>query len=55
MQFTYTADRAGAYVAPVSTVLAQSAVAERDELFTALLEHLRRQYPEVYGSLVGMS
>ena len=54
MQFTYTADRAGAYVAPASTVLAQSAVAEGDELFPALLAHLRRRYPEVYGSAVGM-
>ena len=27
----------------------QSAVAEGDDLFAALLAHLRRQYPEVYG------
>ena len=52
-QLTYTADRAGTYVAPVSTVIAQSAVAEGDELFLALLAHLRRLYTEVYGSAVG--
>ena len=51
-QFAYTADQAGAYVAPVSTVLAQTAVAEGDELFPALLTNLRRRYPEVYGSAV---
>ena len=39
----------GDYVAPASTFLVQSTVAERDELFPALLLHLRRQYPEVYG------
>ena len=49
LQFAYTADRAGAYVAPVSTVLVPSAVAEGVELFAALLAHLRRRYPEVYG------
>ena len=49
LQFTYTADRAGAYVAPASMVLSQSAVAEGDELFPALLAHLTRLYPEVYG------
>ena len=49
LQFTYTADRAGAYVAPASTVLVPSAVAEGDDLFPALLAHLRRRYPEVYG------
>ena len=39
-------------MAPVSTVLAQYAVAEGDELFLALLVHLRRRYPEVYRSTV---
>ena len=48
-------DRAGTFVTPASTVLAQSAVAEGDELFPALLAHLRRQYPEVYGSTVETS
>ena len=52
LQFAYTADRAGAYVAPESTVLAQSTVAEVDELFLALLAHLRIIYPEVYGPVV---
>ena len=37
---------------PASTVLAQSEVAEGDELFLELLGHLRRRYPEVYGSAV---
>ena len=49
LQFAYTADRAGAYVAPASTVLVRSAVAEGVELFPALLAHLGRLYPEVYG------
>ena len=42
LQFAYTADRASAYVAPASMILAQSAVAEGGELFPALLAHLRR-------------
>ena len=33
LQFAYIADRARAYVAPASTVLVPSAVAERDEFF----------------------
>ena len=49
LQFAYTADRAGAYVAPASTVFVLSVVSEGNELFAALLAHLRRQYPEVYG------
>ena len=52
LQFKYTAEQEGSYMAPASTVLAQSAVAEGDELFTALLAHFRRRYPEVYGSAV---
>ena len=52
LKFAYTVDRAGAYVAPESTVLAQSAVAEGDELFLAFMTHLGRRYPEVYGSAV---
>ena len=52
LQSTYTADWAGAYVAPASTVLAHSAVAEGDKLFPALLAHLVRLYPEVYGPTV---
>ena len=54
MQFAYTADRAGAYVAPAFTVLAQSAVAEGGDLFPVLLAYLRRLYPEVYGPVVSM-
>ena len=49
LQFAYRADRAGAYVAPASTVFVPSTVAEGEDLFGALLMHLRRQYPEVYG------
>ena len=49
LQFAYTADRAEDYVAPASTVLVQSAIAEEDDLFPALLSHLRRRYPELYG------
>ena len=55
LQFAYTADRAGDYVAPASTVLAQSAVAEGGDLFPALLSHYRRQYSEVYGLGVDMA
>ena len=50
----YTADRAGAYVAPASTVLAQSAVSEGDELFLVFLSNLRKLYPEVYGPAVSL-
>ena len=39
-------------MAPASTVLAQSVVAEGGELFPVLLAHLRRRYPEVNGSAV---
>ena len=49
LRFTYTKDRVGAYVAPASTVLVLSVVAEGDDLFPALLAHLWRRYPEVYG------
>ena len=49
LQFAYTEDRAGAYVAPAYTVLVPSAVAEGEDLFGVLLTHLRRGYPEVYG------
>ena len=42
-------------MAPASTVIAHSAVAKGDEPFPALLGHLRRLYPEVYSSTVGMS
>ena len=52
LQFAYTTDRVGAYVAPASTLLAQSMVAEGGEIFPALLAHLRRLYPEVYGPAV---
>ena len=44
LQFAYTTDQTGAYVAPESMVLSQSVVAEGGELFLALLAHLRRRY-----------
>ena len=40
IQFAYTADQTGAYLVPVSTVLDQSAVLERDPLFPAIWRHL---------------
>ena len=51
-QFAYTADQAGDYMAPVSTVLDQYAIAEGDELLPSILLHIRRLYPEVYGLAV---
>ena len=42
-------------MAPAPMVLTQSAVAEGGELFPELLAHLRRLYPDVYGSAVGTS
>ena len=36
-------------MAPASTVLVPLAVADGEDLFWALLAHLRRRYPEVYG------
>ena len=48
LQFAFTADRAGTYVAPASTVLVPLAVAEGDDLFGALLAHLRRRFCIVY-------
>ena len=45
LQFSYTADRLGGYVAPASTVLAQYAIAEGGGLFPAILSHLRILYP----------
>ena len=52
LKFEYTADYLGAYMAPASTLLAQSAVAEGGELFPELLAYPRRIYPEVYGPVV---
>ena len=52
LQFAYTADQAGAYVDPESTVLAHSAVAKWGGVFPLFPAHLRRLYPEVYGPAV---
>ena len=37
-------------MAPVPTVLTQSVVADGGELFLSILSHLRRLYPELYGT-----
>ena len=50
LQFTYTKDRAGAYVAPASTVLVQSAVMEGDELSLAFYRNLWKIYPRAYAN-----
>ena len=55
MQFVYTADQLGAYVAPASKVLARSEIAEGGEFFLLFLSNLRRLYPEVYGPAVSLS
>ena len=49
IQFAYTADRTGAYVAPASTVLVPSAVSEGDPLFQATWRHLLHQFPGAYA------
>ena len=54
LQFSFTSDRAGSYVAPASTVLSQSPIAEEGELFLTILQHLRRLYLEVYGPAVSL-
>ena len=48
LQFYYTVDRTGAYVAPASTVLVQSTVVEGNTLFPAYFKHLRKCYPGDY-------
>ena len=40
LQFAYTTDRTGSYVAPASVVLAQSPVTEGDPIFPAIWRHL---------------
>ena len=49
LKFAYMSDRAGAYVAPASTVLVLLAVAEGEDLFGTLLANLRRRCPDVYS------
>ena len=48
LQFAYTAERTGAYVAPVSMVLVPSAVLEGDPLFIAFWQHRLRRFPGAY-------
>ena len=48
LQFAYTADRIGAYVAPASTVFVLSAVLEGDPIFPAFWQHLLRHFPGAY-------
>ena len=47
MQFSYNGDRVGAYVAPASTVLAQSVISEGGKFFPMILLHLQILYLEV--------
>ena len=49
LQFSYTTDRTGAYMAPASMVLVQSAVVELDALFTAYFQQLCKCYPRAYA------
>ena len=49
LQFSYTADRTGDYMASASTVLVPSAVLEGDPLFTAFWRHPLRRFPGVYA------
>ena len=49
LQFAYTADRTGAYVAPVSTVLVPSAVLKEDPLFLAIWRHVLHRFPGAYA------
>ena len=52
MQFGYTVDRTGAYVAPASMVLAQSAVLEGESLFPDIRDHLLRCYPVAFNPVL---
>ena len=45
IQFAYTADRMGAYVAPASTVLVPSVSSKGDPLFPDIWRHLLRHFP----------
>ena len=49
LQFTYTAERTGAYVAPSSTVFVQYMVVEGDGLFPTFLPHLQKLYTGAYA------
>ena len=49
LQFAYTTDRTGAYVAPASTFLVPSKVSEGDPIFPAFWRHLLRRFPGVYA------
>ena len=48
IQFTYTADSTGDYVAPDSTVLVPSAVLDGDPIFPDIWRHLLRRFPGAY-------
>ena len=45
LQFAYTTDRTGSYVAPASPVLVLSAVLEGDTLFSIFWQHLLNRFP----------
>ena len=49
LQFTYTAERIGDYVAPASTVIFQSVVSEGDILLSLAWRHLQKIYPGAYA------
>ena len=48
LQFAYTADRTGDYVAPASTFLVQSVVLGGYPLLPLIWRHLCRRYPRAY-------
>ena len=48
MQFSYTADRTGAYMEPASTVISQYKVLEGDPIFPAIWIHIICNYPGHY-------
>ena len=51
IQFAYTGDSTGDYVAPASKFLVRSMVSEEDLLFYPTPMHLRRSYYEYYALL----
>ena len=49
LHFSYTWDQTGAYLAPASTVLVRSVLAEGEPLFAPALQHLWWRYPGSYA------
>ena len=54
LQFVYTVERTGAYVAPVSTVLIPSVESEGDPLFPSFWRHLLRRFTGAYAPTLTM-